>query len=123
MDFPSTPRSDSIFEGDDSHGGGIEWARHSRSHDRTTRRRTFELLPARATTVPKCVGFWRLRWFWRAVRVARRRSRTAWIGKLCATGCIATTPPGSRALRSRCSPGQAPMLTREQKAELKALVI
>ena len=30
---------------------------------------------------------------------------------------------GIEGLRSRCSPGRAPMLTREQKAELKALVI
>src|SRR5258708_20453581 len=30
---------------------------------------------------------------------------------------------GIEGLRSRCSPGRAPMLTREQQAELKALVI
>ena len=47
----------------------------------------------------------------------------AWIARPCRTGCTATTRPGVAGLRSRTCPGRAPLLTPQQKAELKALVV
>jgi hypothetical protein len=125
--IPKAPRADSR--------GGFPWRRfsdsigmgrfapcHQRSDcERTIRRRSFGRSPVGRRTSTRAGGFCRWRRFGTEWTEEEQPSSAGWAARCCATGCIASTPPGLRA-SSTLDGGPKPRLSEEQRAQFAQIV-